>query len=191
MIHLLKKLVPRKIKRRLRAEFKKFLSEDYETIIQYYNCYLPYQKDSHAYLVTRDGLSNRASPSEFEVPPESLCLVYAESVKDFLESGQRLVKSMRQILKESGFVFEPGSRILDFGCGAGRMIRWLKDVASLCEVWGVDIRMESILWCQQNLSPPFKFATITTTPHLPFEDRTFDLICAGSVFTHIDDLADA
>ena len=28
-------------------------------------------------------------------------------------------------------------------------------------------------------------------PHLPFEDRSFDLIYCGSVFTHIDDLADA
>ena len=28
-------------------------------------------------------------------------------------------------------------------------------------------------------------------PHLPFEDRYFDLIYCGSVFTHIDDLTDA
>src|SRR5262249_7547168 len=31
----------------------------------------------------------------------------------------------------------------------------------------------------------------TTLPHLPFEDRYFDFIYAGSVFTHLDDLADA
>ena len=28
-------------------------------------------------------------------------------------------------------------------------------------------------------------------PHLPFEDRHFGFVYAGSVFTHIDDLADA
>jgi ubiquinone/menaquinone biosynthesis C-methylase UbiE len=28
-------------------------------------------------------------------------------------------------------------------------------------------------------------------PHLPFADHSFDCIYAGSVFTHIDDLADA
>lgn len=32
---------------------------------------------------------------------------------------------------------------------------------------------------------------VTTAPHLPFEDRTFGLIYAGSVFSHIEDLADA
>ena len=28
-------------------------------------------------------------------------------------------------------------------------------------------------------------------PHVPFEDSSFDLVFSGSVFTHIDDLADA
>jgi ubiquinone/menaquinone biosynthesis C-methylase UbiE len=58
-------------------------------------------------------------------------------------------------------------------------------------MWGADIQSEHIIWCQQHLSPPFKFVTVTTAPHLPFEDRYFDLIYCGSVFTHIDDLADA
>jgi ubiquinone/menaquinone biosynthesis C-methylase UbiE len=41
------------------------------------------------------------------------------------------------------------------------------------------------------LGPPFNFAAVTTSPHLPFEDGYFNLICCGSVFTHIVDLADA
>jgi ubiquinone/menaquinone biosynthesis C-methylase UbiE len=41
------------------------------------------------------------------------------------------------------------------------------------------------------MGPPFSFATITTTPHLPFEDNYFDLVYAGSVFTHISDLTDS
>jgi SAM-dependent methyltransferase len=71
------------------------------------------------------------------------------------------------------------------------MIRWFKDLAETREVWGVDIAAELVVWCQQNLSPPFRFATTTSFPHLPFEDRYFDLIYASSVFTHIADLADA
>lgn len=56
---------------------------------------------------------------------------------------------------------------------------------------GVDIAGSPIVWCQQHLQPPFKFVTTTSLPHLPFEDRHFDLVYAGSVFTHIADLADA
>ena len=70
------------------------------------------------------------------------------------------------------------------------MLRWFGDVASQGEAWGVDINASAIYWCQRHLNPPFKFVTATTFPHLPFEDSSFDLIYAGSVFTHITDLAD-
>jgi SAM-dependent methyltransferase len=59
------------------------------------------------------------------------------------------------------------------------------------EIWGVDIWASAILWCKEHLSPPFHFATTTVTPHLPFEDRSFGLVFAGSVWTHLDDLAEA
>jgi ubiquinone/menaquinone biosynthesis C-methylase UbiE len=98
---------------------------------------------------------------------------------------------MKKILGSVGFRIQDGNRVLDLGCASGRMIRWLNDFAEQCKIWGVDISAEHIIWCQQRLSPPFNFATITTAPHLPFEDRYFDLIFAGSVFTHIADLADA
>jgi len=81
--------------------------------------------------------------------------------------------------------------VLDFGCASGRVIRWLDKTAMQCEVWGVDIDGGCIKWCQQNLSPPFHFATITKDPHLPYEDGYFKFIYALSVFTHIDDLAEA
>ncbi len=71
------------------------------------------------------------------------------------------------------------------------MIRWLKEYATEREIWGTDIIADYLLWCQQHLSPPFHFFMATMMPHLPFEDRYFDLIYAGSVFTHLDDLASA
>ena len=71
------------------------------------------------------------------------------------------------------------------------MIRHLEKLAGTCEIWGTDISAEHIFWCKRNLSPPFNFATTTKVPALPFEDRSFKLIYCGSLFTHIDDLADA
>ena len=98
---------------------------------------------------------------------------------------------MTDALDQSDFPIKAGYRILDFGCGVGRMIRIFNDVAEQCEIWGVDVRAEYIIWCQRHLSPPFNFATTTTFPHLPFEDRYFDLVYGGSIFSHISDLADA
>ena len=80
---------------------------------------------------------------------------------------------------------------MDFGCGAGRMIRWLNPYADKSEIWGTDISADHITWAINNLSPPFNFATTTTIPHLPFDEKYFELIYAGSVFTHIDDLVEA
>jgi SAM-dependent methyltransferase len=108
----------------------------------------------------------------------------------FLASGKRDVDNMRNILAQSGTSITHAERVLDFGCSSARMVRWLLDEVKVCEIWGTDISSSHIIWCNQYLSPPFHFVPCTVYPHLPFEDRYFGLVYAGSVFTHIDDLAD-
>ncbi len=109
----------------------------------------------------------------------------------YLAVSRDLVGTMKSTLQAANFCLEPGNRVLDFGCADGILIRQLHDLAMTGEVWGVDIDGTHINWCQQNLSPPFKFVTTTSFPHLPFEDRYFDFVYAGSVFTHIADLVEA
>jgi SAM-dependent methyltransferase len=127
--------------------------------------------------------------SGLPIPPAELR--YGNTVERYLSSGQKHVGKMLQLLQETGFAVQTPERILEFGCAAGRMLRWLYPWADQCELWGIDISAPHIAWCQDYLSPPFHFATTTTFPHLPFEDRYFDLIFCGSVFTHITELADA
>ncbi len=192
MIGVLKKIIPSKWKNFVRLKLAQFLSEAFDEQIKYCKTYIPYQKESNSFLIPTAAASGSSKhKADFPAPPAQLCLDYAESTEHFLSSGKRLVESMKAILKRGGFVTGNGSRILDFGCGAGRQIRWLADIADNCEIWGTDISAEAISWCKHHLSPPFHFATTTITPTLPFEDNYFDLIYAGSVFTHIDDLADA
>lgn len=148
-----------------------------------------------AYIPHRSGedfvLPKSAEPpyqpgAPLPIPPPELWLGY-----HYPAHGKMHVDRMLEIAGQSGFAFRPGDRILDFGCGAGRMIRHLQPLAETCEIWGTDISATHILWCKRNLSPPFRFATTTKVPHLPFEDRSFRFIYCGSVFTHIDDMADA
>jgi SAM-dependent methyltransferase len=80
-----------------------------------------------------------------------------------------------------------GRRALDFGCGAGRILRHLLDEAEIAELHGVDIDEPSIAWLRANLQPPLHVATNAESPPLPFPDGHFDLIWALSVFTHITD----
>ena len=130
-------------------------------------------------------------PIETPVPPEDFWRTYGESVEDYLACGQSDTATLLKILGDGGVNPNSLTRVLDLGCAAGRMLRFFPRSANNAEVWGLDIDARRILWCQQHLSPPINFATITTSPHLPFEDNYFDLVYCASVFTHITDLADA
>jgi SAM-dependent methyltransferase len=152
---------------------------------------IPYAGDAGAYVIPRVRHEQPRDLEALPVPPPDLWEGYGGSPEEYLHGGRSHTAMMRDIMKKSGFPLEPGQRILDFGCASGRMIRFLDDLARGGEVWGADINEAHIYWCQQNLSPPFKFVNTATFPHLPFEDRYFDFIYAGSVFTHISELADA
>jgi SAM-dependent methyltransferase len=148
---------------------------------------------------TADSFSQPVSPdrstthpsSPLPVPPREFWANYCTSAESFLSSGREDVETMCQLLEDSGAPVEEMGRILELGCAGGRMLRWLTHLAPDTQLWGTDIWSSAILWCQDHLSPPCHFATTTMVPHLPFEDRSFGLVYCGSVFTHIDDLADA
>lgn len=142
----------------------------------------------HMLISTRRG-DGHVDEQGLPVPPEALWRGLGANLNEYLDVGKEHAENMRQALTQHGF--EMPDTILDFGCGAGRMIRWLKPEAERGTVWGCDVLAEDIQWLQRNLRPPFRFFTSTTLPTLPFPDGYFGLVYAGSVFTHIADLAQA
>lgn len=157
--------------------------------------YYPEARSDAGFALYAMSQDDAARPLSTRLPPTEFRHYYG--YKDgawhddlYLSSGQADVRNMKAILAEDGF--DPmGGRILEFGCSAGRMLRHLEPEAQMGEVWGADLHAAAIHWAQAHLSPPFQFLTNTTQPHLPFEDRHFDLIFAGSVWTHIGELGDA
>jgi SAM-dependent methyltransferase len=134
--------------------------------------------------------STTGNPEELPVPPPELWEGYGKTPEQYLDSGREHVMAMREIVGKAGLDIDSAGRVLEFGCSAGRMIRWFAPVGKGREIWGVDIASKPIHWAIQHLAPPFYFATNTTLPPLPFEGGAFQFIYAGSVFTHIADLAD-
>jgi SAM-dependent methyltransferase len=172
--------------RQFRAEVRK---EVHQTVLddpRLPGKFYPIAPDDSCYIIESDGVSCQGAT--LPCPPQDLWWGYGTTVEEYLAKGKRFVESMTRILQDSNFALKHGDRILDFGCGSGIMLRWLREFAEKGEAWGVDISGAHILWCQKYLRPPFKFATSTSFPHLPFEDNCFQLIYAGSVFTHIADL---
>lgn len=123
-------------------------------------------------------------PRAFPLPPEEL----RAGIPDYLELAEGHVDAVRDAVRRAG---APSlGRVLDFGCGTGRMTRWLLPEARVDEVWGVDFDARCIQWDQTHLSPPFHFLLCSSLPSLPFEDGSFDVVVGGSVFTHISEMAD-
>ena len=75
-----------------------------------------------------------------------------------------------------------GLRILDWGCGCGRITRYLA-VAGVLELRGCDIDAEAIAWCRRNLEGTF--SVNAPEPPLPYADGELDVVVASSVFTHL------
>jgi SAM-dependent methyltransferase len=151
-----------------------------------------YQSSSFTRPVFERGGLGAAASGELPVPPPHMWAYYCTSADSWLQSGREDVATMRGILTADGAPVESAGRVLDLGCATGRMIRWMTDLTDNgAQVWGADVWSTAILWCQDHLSPPCWFVNTTMAPHLPFEDRSLDLVYCGSVFTHIDELAEA
>jgi SAM-dependent methyltransferase len=80
-----------------------------------------------------------------------------------------------------------GKRVLDFGCGAGRVLRHFVPEAGEAEFWGCDIDAPSVNWVNANLDPPLRAFVNAERPPLPRADDSFDLVYAFSVFSHLTD----
>jgi len=75
-------------------------------------------------------------------------------------------------------------RMLDWGCGCGRVTAHFLLESNGVEVHGCDIDSEAIAWCAAHLETG-RFARIDPWPPTPYADATFDLVIGFSVFTHL------
>jgi SAM-dependent methyltransferase len=82
-----------------------------------------------------------------------------------------------------------GKRLLDFGCGYGRIIRLMYYFTSPACIWGLDPWSRSIEICQAD-GMLGNFAVSDYLPtSLPVDGVLFDFMYALSVFTHLSERA--
>lgn len=114
--------------------------------------------------------------------------VAPEAIREwFAASGEQSVRDMSAALALLGRDLRSFRRVLDFGCGPGRLLLQLRDVAeSGVQLHGADIDQRAIHWARAHI-PWAQFDVNAPLPPLPYEDGTFDLILNHSVFTHIDE----
>ncbi|MGA3084394.1 MAG: class I SAM-dependent methyltransferase [Thermodesulfobacteriota bacterium] len=120
------------------------------------------------------------------IPPQELIVRvdYSDDVDLFLGVGRIIFWDLKRLLFDIGKNFESFHSILDFGCGCGRVTRFLRPTNHQV-ITGMDIDPESIGWCKANLSHIAEFETINFLPPLPYTDNSIDFIFCISVFTHL------
>jgi len=80
-----------------------------------------------------------------------------------------------------------GKKVLDWGCGPGRLIRHMPDISrNQTSFYGTDYNKGSIDWCQKNIKN-VNFNHNNIEAELPYEDEKFDAIYGFSIFTHLSE----
>jgi SAM-dependent methyltransferase len=80
-------------------------------------------------------------------------------------------------------------RILDFGCGYGRIIRLMYYYSSPSRIWGLDPWEKSIALCRADGVLGHLAVSDYLPTGIPVGETRFDLIYAFSVFTHLSERA--
>lgn len=77
------------------------------------------------------------------------------------------------------------ARTLDFGCGCGRLARFLAAHPDF-EVVGSDVNPELVEWCSRSIPGVTTTVNAATAPS-PFSDGTFDFVFSLSILTHLSE----
>ena len=101
----------------------------------------------------------------------------------FLETGRLATQALRDALRLADVELDETGRVLDFGCGCGRVLRHLAETSGPA-LYGADINGPAVDWCGQYL-PIARALKAELEPPLAVPAAHFDVIYAFSVFTHL------
>ena len=138
-----------------------------------------------------EGLAGRSGM----IPPKSLSFV---GKGDFVKIGREFRRHFIELAQ-----LRPEHRVLDVGCGIGRMAIPLTEYLSPAGgYWGFDIVRKGIDWCSERITPKFPNFRFQHSDvynkhynpdgrvracdyRFPFDNDFFDFIFLTSVFTHM------
>lgn len=118
------------------------------------------------------------------IPPALLMVTTGGHARwaSFRKGGALALATFAEAVDRNGGDFQNAGRILDFGCGCGRLARHAAK-HSQADFFGVDYNKMLVDWCAANL--PGSYTQNQLTPPLDMPDNHFDIVYLLSVFTHL------
>jgi Flp pilus assembly protein TadD/SAM-dependent methyltransferase len=154
----------------------------------------PEEAEMYCLRYLKNIFGNRYKPhSSGPLPPAELITTEALMRKDdlklrarpewYFSGGFRDARTVLTMLETSAFDLRSMQSVLEFGCGSGRVLRHFRNITGL-RLAGTDANPKAIAWDCVHL-PGIDFSENALTPPLKYDDASFDLVYALSVFTHI------
>ena len=120
---------------------------------------------------------------DISIPPDYLLYeAHQINYKRYYENGF----SNANLLKEKfeKYLDLEGKKVLDWGCGPGRIIRHFPELLPKSEFYGTDYNVKSITWNKEHIKN-VSFLHNEVSPPTVFDSDFFDVIYGLSIFTHL------
>lgn len=127
------------------------------------------------------GIEERTGLSAATPPREVHSMVHGWTTE--IGGSYYLADLVFDTLDEIGRAPAPGDRVLDFSCSSGRVIRPLVAAVPKVSWYGCDPNEGAVSWLGQQVSDVTAVVS-PTSPPLSFDDATFSLVFAVSVWSH-------
>ena len=108
---------------------------------------------------------------------------------ELLKQSLAFVRSISSNYAKFCYKSLEGARILDFGCGYGRIARCMYYFTDTKNYFGLDPWDKSLDLCKQSGLGDNFYLSEYLPNKLPFSEKSFNLIFAFSVFTHLSEKA--
>jgi SAM-dependent methyltransferase len=126
-----------------------------------------------------DGIPGRVHFNDFMFIDSS-----PEEITSYAERGRNVVALIEEALAAAGEEIEDVERWLDFGCGYGRVLRFLLERVPPERVSASDVIAEGVEFCRSE----FGVTALHSRPELAsVRLGSFDFVYAISVITHLDE----
>jgi len=135
------------------------------------------------------------SPAGVPLPPAK----YRMGGRHFLDNSAFVASATKDIERLATFGLDKDSRLLDWGCGAGRLaIGLLETWGSSHHYHGMDVQRPLVRWAEHHLARPgmvFSWIDVanarynpdgSNVRHIPVKSLDYDALFAYSVLSHMD-----
>ena len=126
-----------------------------------------------------DGIPGRIHPNDFMFPTGGRA-----EIASYAERAQNVITLIEETLEAAGRTFDDVARWLDFGCGYGRVIRFLVKLVPAERIVASDVIEQGAEFCHREFGvAPLPSRSELGSVHL----GRFDFIYAISVITHLNE----